>query len=81
MVVKKTGTKEEVWHGVAQHTKGGLTKGHLTVNKKGQVVSAAKHAQGVKNVHKTLGAYSKPKHGSTRGRAMLGGAMLGGYLL
>lgn len=80
MVVKKTGTKDEVWHGHAQHTKGGLTKAHLTINKKGQVVSAAKHAQGVRNVHKTLGQHSKPK-GSVRGHAMLGGAMLGGYLL
>lgn len=71
--MKKTGTKEEVWHGHAEHTKGGLTRSHLTLNKQGKIVSAAKHAAGVRNYHKTLG--------TVQPRAMHGRAMLGGYLL
>ena len=75
MVVKKTGTKEEVWAGTAHKTKGGLTVHDLVWNPKTKKpISAKKHAQGVKNVHKTLGVHAV-------GHAMLGGAMLGGYLL
>lgn len=75
MVHKMIGTKAEVWHGIAAHTKGGLTKHQLTINKKGEVVSLAKHTQGVKNVAHTLGS-AMHRRKTTRGHAMLGGYLL-----
>lgn len=77
--MKKSGTKEEVWAGLAEHTKGGLTKKDLIEVKKGEtrrIVSRAKHEAGVKNFHKTLGG-ARAQHA----RAVRGHAMLGGYLL
>jgi hypothetical protein len=82
--MKKVGTKAEVWHGVAEHTSGGLTKAHLTLNAKGHVVSLAKHHQGVKNIAHTLGAHARPAAHRAVHRAprvKKGAAMLGGYLL
>lgn len=38
------GSRAAVWHGTSHHTKGGLTKGDLMVNKRGRIVSKAKHA-------------------------------------
>jgi hypothetical protein len=42
------GSKRQVYNGTASHTKSGLTKAHLMLNKRGKVVSAAKHALGKK---------------------------------
>jgi hypothetical protein len=77
--MKKTGTKEEVFYGHAEHTKGGLTKAHLTENKQGKIVSKAKQAAGVKNYHKTLGG-ARAQHARAV-HTVHGRAMLGGYLL
>ena len=40
--MKATGTKDEVWDGLARRTRGGLMKKHLMVNKRGKVVSKLK---------------------------------------
>jgi len=48
------GSKEQVWHGTARHTSGGLTKKDL-MKHKGRIVSRKKHALGkkaLKNLHK-----------------------------
>jgi len=47
--VKKTGSKEEVWHGTCKQTSGGLTKQDLMVNKAGKVVSRRKSELARKN--------------------------------
>jgi hypothetical protein len=47
----RVGSKRAVLAGKAAHTVGGLTAAHLMVNKRGKVVSAAKHAHGMKNFH------------------------------
>lgn len=46
--VKKIGTKEEVFQGLALHTAGGLLKDDLCQNAKGKIISKAKQAQGQK---------------------------------
>jgi len=38
------GTRAQVYHGNAFHTKGGLTKKNLMINKRGRIVSRRKHA-------------------------------------
>jgi len=38
------GSRAQVWHGTAYKTSGGLTKGHLMMNKHGRVVSRSKHS-------------------------------------
>ena len=43
---KRVGSRAEVWHGTAHHTSGGLTKGDLTQNKYGRIVSKRKQALG-----------------------------------
>jgi len=45
---RRIGTKRQVFNGTATHTKSGLTKAQLMLNKRGKVVSAAKHAHGLK---------------------------------
>ncbi len=45
---KAIGSRAEVWHGTADHTSGGLKKGDLMKNKRGLIVSRAKHAIGQK---------------------------------
>jgi hypothetical protein len=48
---RKIGTRAQVWHGTADHTKGGLKKKDLVQNKAGKIVSKAKHdAQMEKNL-------------------------------
>lgn len=44
----KVGDKNQVWIGAAAHTSGGLTRADLMLNKRGKVVSKAKHAQGLR---------------------------------
>ena len=41
---KKVGSRAQVMHGTAHHTKGGLTKQSLKYNKYGRIVSAKKSA-------------------------------------
>jgi hypothetical protein len=55
---KATGSRAQVWHGSARHTSGGLTKGDLTMNKHGRIVSKAKVALGKKLMQKMM----KSKH-------------------
>ena len=45
---KAIGSRAEVWHGSADHTSGGLKKDDLMKNKRGLIVSRAKHAIGQK---------------------------------
>jgi DVNP family len=40
--MKKRGNKEEVFHGLAMKTSGGLTKANLILNKRGKVVSRSR---------------------------------------
>jgi len=37
------GSRQQVWHGTAYKTPGGLIKSQLLMNKHGRIVSAAKH--------------------------------------
>ena len=37
------GSRQQVWHGTAYKTEGGLVKSQLVMNKWGRIVSAAKH--------------------------------------
>lgn len=41
---KVVGSRAAVWHGTAAHTKGGLTKSDLKMNKRGRIVSRRKSA-------------------------------------
>ena len=80
MLTKTVGTKVEVWHGTAKHTSGGLTKGDLMQNKRGKIVSRAKHEAGVRNKG-NLGAYLQAPKGKTqKGDGILGsiGDAIGG---
>jgi hypothetical protein len=43
---KIRGTKEEVYYGIAHHTKSRLTEDMLMENKRNKIVSKAKHLQG-----------------------------------
>jgi len=45
-MVKRTGTKQEVWAGTAMHTAGKLTRADLMLNSAGKVVSKRQHANG-----------------------------------
>ncbi len=47
-MVHQVGDKLAVWMGEALHTKGGLTRKDLMVNKRGKVVSKRKHMLGLK---------------------------------
>lgn len=75
------GSKIQVWRGEARHTSGGLTKADLMINKRGKVVSRAKHEAGVRNKG-NLGAYLQaPRGGKTqKGDGILGsiGDAIGG---
>ena len=42
------GTKAQVWHGTAKHTRGKLSKGDLMQNKWGRIVSKKQHANGLR---------------------------------
>lgn len=44
--MKTIGSRAQVWHGTATHTAGGLTKEKLMMNKRGRIVSKARHALG-----------------------------------
>jgi hypothetical protein len=46
--MKARGSRREVWNGSAKRTSGGLTRDDLTQNKRGDIVSKKKQAQGRK---------------------------------
>lgn len=52
--VRAVGTRAQVWHGLANHTSGGLTKGALMMNKAGRIVSkkASERARSEKRLQK-----------------------------
>lgn len=52
--IRATGTRAQVWHGLALHTSGGLTKTSLKMNKAGRIVSkkASERAQKEKRLQK-----------------------------
>jgi len=75
------GSRAQVWNKTAYKTTGGLTRLHLTMNKWGRIVSAAKHktAKKEKRLQK-YGFYAKKgKFGAvkrgTRSRKMKGGSL------
>ena len=45
-ITMTTGSKAQVFHGSAKHTRGGLKKDDLMQNKKGRIVSKKQHAAG-----------------------------------
>lgn len=46
--IPKTGTRQQVWDGIRESTKGGLKKNDLVLNKYGKIVSKQKHDSGIK---------------------------------
>lgn len=93
-MVKKTGTKDEVWAGTAMHTPGKLTKADLMLNKAGKVVSRKQSANGrlrvgaLKNANMTRTASASVVHPDHRQgyqsgrtlREMHGKGVIGGLL-
>lgn len=62
--VPRVGTRAMVWHGTAHHTKGGLTKSALKMNKHGRIVSRKASAAGKKALKHLLKAGYKAKKGT-----------------
>ena len=58
--MKRTGTRQEVWENEAHHTRGGLQKKDLILNKRGKVVSKARSVLAQQNV-KRLKQYQYKK--------------------
>ena len=56
------GSRAQVYHGTAYHTKGGLTKGDLKVNKRGRIVSRKKSST-AKRENRLVKAGFKTKKG------------------
>ena len=54
MEVKRNGSREEVWKGLAQQTKGGLRKDDLILNSKGKIVSKLMSERAKANYPKLL---------------------------
>ncbi len=52
--IRAVGKRAQVWHGLAHHTSGGLTKADLKMNKAGRIVSrkASERAQSEKRLQK-----------------------------
>ena len=61
--MKKVGTKLEVFHGNADHTRSGLQKKDFMKNKHGRVVSKRKHAAGKRAVKHLFSMGYKPTKG------------------
>ena len=57
------GSKAQVFHGTAHHTKGGLTRKDLIRNKRGKIVSRKQAAAGKKAYSRLVKAGFKPKKG------------------
>ena len=68
--MKTVGSKQEVWRGVAKKTSGGLEKKDLMKNKRGKIVSRAKHALALKNniLANIRPSRSKRRSGKSRSR-------------
>ena len=60
-MVKRTGTKQEVWDGTAQRTAGKLTKADLMQNAAGKVISKKQHANGQKQAANLKAANAAPR--------------------
>ena len=58
------GSKAQVFHGSAKHTKGGLTRKDLIKNKRGKIVSRKQAAAGKKAYSRLVKAGYKPKKGT-----------------
>jgi hypothetical protein len=58
------GSKAQVFHGTAKHTKGGLTRKDLIQNKRGKIVSRKQAAAGKKAYSRLVKAGYKPKKGT-----------------
>jgi hypothetical protein len=59
-----TGSKAQVFHGTAHHTKGGLTRKDLMKNKRGKIVSRKQAKAGKKAYSRLVKAGFKPKKGT-----------------
>ena len=55
------GTREQVWNGEAQRTRGGLTKEGLIKNKRGKLVSKKRSELAAKNVERLIKYQYKKK--------------------
>ena len=58
------GSKAQVFHGTAHHTKGGLTRKDLMKNKRGKIVSRKQAKAGKKAYSRLVKAGFKPKKGT-----------------
>ena len=58
------GSKAQVFHGTAKHTKGGLKKNDLMKTKRGKIVSKKQHAAGKKSLKFLIKAGYKAKKGT-----------------
>ena len=58
------GSKAQVFHGSAKHTKGGLTRKDLIKNKRGKIVSRKQAAAGKKAYSRLVKAGYKAKKGT-----------------
>jgi len=60
-MVKRTGTKQEVWDALAQQTPGKLTKADLMQNAAGKVISKKQFANGQKQAANLQAANARPR--------------------
>jgi hypothetical protein len=60
---RAVGSKAQVFHGTAHHTKGGLTRKDLIRNKRGKIVSRKQAAAGKRAYTRLVKAGYKPKKG------------------
>ena len=58
------GSKAQVFHGTAKHTKGGLTRADLVKNKRGKIVSRKQMAAGKKAFTRLAKLGYAPKKGT-----------------
>jgi len=81
-MVKRTGTKKEVWDGHAHHTPGKLSKADLMLSAAGKVVSKKQHANGLKQ-QVNLNALPRARRAPTPGLhpSHLKGHAAGQYVL
>lgn len=77
------GSRAQVWHGSADHTKGGLQKKDLMKNKHGRIVSRKKHFTAKREkrlvkagflTRKGHFGFVQKKHSRRRGRRLRGGS-------
>jgi len=73
------GSKAQVFHGTAHHTKGGLTRKDLLKNKRGKIVSRKQMAAGKKAYTRLVKAGYKPKKGTFKLFHKRGSKHTGGF--